>query len=141
MAMIKGSKEWIAKLTKLREITADKIDVALDEGAAEIVAMQRHITDDRTGDLDRSIVIKKTTGRNSRSGANLARQITATSPYAKYIEFGTSPFTSGGKFKGADNPGIKAEPFFFTGYRAAKKGVKAKIRKAIRAAVKEAAGK
>lgn len=30
---------------------------------------------------------------------------------AKFIEFGTSPFISGGKFAGAKNPGIRADPF------------------------------
>lgn len=31
--------------------------------------------------------------------------------YAKFLEYGTSPFISGGRFAGAENPGIKAEPF------------------------------
>lgn len=31
--------------------------------------------------------------------------------YAKFVEFGTSPFISGGKFAGAQNPGVQAQPF------------------------------
>ncbi|HWA22326.1 MAG TPA: HK97 gp10 family phage protein [Caulobacterales bacterium] len=50
--------------------------------------------------------------------------------YAHLVEFGTSPHTAGGKFKGAAHPGTAAQAFFFPGYRLEKKNAKARIRRA-----------
>lgn len=58
--------------------------------------------------------------------------------YAHLVEFGTAPHTNGGKFAGTHNPGAKAQPFFYPGYRANKKQVKNKVRAAIRKGIKEA---
>lgn len=60
--------------------------------------------------------------------------------YAHMVEFGTAPHVNGGKFAGTHNPGARAQPFFFPGYRANKKQFKAKVRAAIRKGIKEAAG-
>lgn len=61
--------------------------------------------------------------------------------YAHMVEFGTAPHINGGKFAGTRNPGAKAQPFFFPGYRANKKQFKNKVRAAIRKGIKEAAGR
>jgi HK97 gp10 family phage protein len=60
--------------------------------------------------------------------------------YAHMVEFGTAPHINGGKFAGTQNPGAKAQPFFYPGYRANKKQFRAKVRAAIRKGIKEAAG-
>lgn len=59
--------------------------------------------------------------------------------YSRMVEFGTSPFISGGKFAGAINPGVRAQPFFFVSYRARRKATKSAISRAITKAAKEIA--
>lgn len=61
--------------------------------------------------------------------------------YAHMVEFGTAPHINGGKFAGTENPGAKAQPFFYPGYRAMKKSVKARISRAAKKGIQEAAGK
>lgn len=61
--------------------------------------------------------------------------------YAHLVEFGTAPHINGGKFAGTRNPGAKAQPFFFPGYRANKKQFKNKVKAAIRKGIKEASGR
>jgi HK97 gp10 family phage protein len=61
--------------------------------------------------------------------------------YAHMVEFGTAPHINGGKFAGTQNPGAKAQPFFYPGYRANKKQFKNKVRAAIRKGIKEASGR
>lgn len=59
--------------------------------------------------------------------------------YARFVEFGTAPHKAGGKFKGADHPGTRKQPFFYPSYRAHRKAVRRDVRKAIVNAVKRVA--
>lgn len=59
--------------------------------------------------------------------------------YARMVEFGTSPFVAGGKFAGAINPGVRAQPFFYTGFRATRRTAKSRVSRAITKAAKEIA--
>jgi HK97 gp10 family phage protein len=90
---------------------------------------------------------KQGRSRNSKvievADPELAAVITAGNNavrYAHMVEFGTAPHINGGKFAGTENPGAKAQPFFYPGYRANKKQFKNKVRAAIRKGIKEAAG-
>ncbi|WP_461222623.1 hypothetical protein [Methylobacterium sp. CM6247] len=52
------------------------------------------------------------------------------------MEFGTAPHINGGLFAGTQNPGAKAQPFFYPLYRAYKKRVKARVFRATTKAAK-----
>lgn len=58
--------------------------------------------------------------------------------YAAMVEFGTRPHVLGGKFAGAQHPGSAPSPFFFPAYRATKKAMAARLRRAVRKAIKDA---
>lgn len=61
--------------------------------------------------------------------------------YAAFVEWGTSPHTAGGKFKGAQHPGAAPEPFFYPAWRANRKRVKSRISRATTKSVRQAANK
>lgn len=57
--------------------------------------------------------------------------------YASWVEFGTAPHVSGGFFVGFEIS-AQAHPFFFPGYRAVRKAVKARVTRAMRKAIRDA---
>lgn len=134
-----GREKLRAKFLALPAKARALVDQALDQGADEIMAMQKRAAPRDDGDLARSIKKKRT----SRSQSLVATKITAgdetgkppTKTYARLVEFGVAPHIAGGRFKGAQHPGAKAQPFFFPPYRALRKRVKARIRRAIKKAV------
>ncbi len=162
---ITGLRALSTKLSKsLPQQVRLRVKQAIAEGADAIVSTQRNLAPVKTGNLRESIVAtmgggevpkyaafrsrKQGKSRNSRmievADPELAAIITAGNNavrYAHLVEFGTSPHVNGGKFAGTQNPGAKAQPFFYPGYRANKKRVKAKIRAAIKKGIKEAIGK
>lgn len=138
-----------------------RLKQALAEGADRIVSTQRNLAPVKSGKLRDSIVAtfeggevpayaafrhrKQGRSRHSKiiqvADPELAVTITAGNTavrYAHLVEFGTSPHKNGGKFAGTDHPGTNAQPFFYPGYRANKKQVKALLRKALKKGIKEA---
>lgn len=73
---------------------------------------------------------------------DLSVTITAGNDFVRYahlVEFGTAPHTNGGRFAGSRHPGTAAQPFFYPGYRAHKKSVRAKVSRAINRSAKKVA--
>ena len=161
---ITGLASLSTKLSKkLPQQVRLRLKQTLAECADDIVLTQRNLAPVDTGKLRESIVAtmgggevpkyaafrqrKQGKSRNSKvievADPELAAIITAGNNavrYAHLVEFGTAPHVNGGKFAGSQNPGTKAQPFFYPGYRANKKRVKAKLRAAIKKGIKEAAG-
>ncbi|MBY3333748.1 HK97 gp10 family phage protein [Rhizobium laguerreae] len=147
---IKGLKELQRKLSRLPAVAKARIRAAMEQGADEIVTMMRSLVPVDTGALKASI--GWTWGRAPKGAITLAKvqsvggDLTITvyagdseSYQARWIEFGTSAHTAGGKFAGATIPAIAASPFFFVSYRANRKKVKSRITRAINKAAKEVA--
>jgi len=164
-----GLQSLQAKMKKIPQEARSAIKQALAESADDMVATMKSLAPvSATGShgwppgmLQDSIVAtfgdgevpKYAAFRQKRRGSK--RRIQAKDPdlsvtitagndivrYAHMVEFGTAPHTNGGKFAGTSHPGTAAQPFFYPGYRAHKKRVKAKVTRAInRAAKKVAAG-
>lgn len=137
-------------LKSLPESAKVGLRVALAEAARDIVADQKNLCPVHTGALRDSI--KATPGnedlpayatlRSSRSASDpeLVQILTAGNAHVRYghlVEFGTSPHVNEGEFKGSDNPGAHAEPFFYPGFRAGKSRAKRQINTAARQAIKD----
>jgi HK97 gp10 family phage protein len=165
--MVQGLSRLSAKLKKLPTAVRSEIRQALAEGADEMVATMRGLAPVspsgshgwEPGMLRSSIVATfgaggapayaAFQGRKGRrairsNDPDLSVTISAGDTHVRYahlVEFGTKPHPQGGKFAGTQHPGTAARPFFYPGYRANKKKVKARISRAItRAAKRVAAG-
>lgn len=126
---------------------------ALEQGANEIAAMQKRLVPKASGALERSIRVVK--GNYTPDNANVrgvggagagdpdltVRVVAgdATAWYARLVEFGTAPHENGGRFAGTQNPGTKAQPYFYPAVRALRRRVKGRITRATKKAVKEVA--
>lgn len=138
------------KLRALPPIAERRIRAAMEQSADQTVQLMKALAPVDDGDLQMSISWTwgdapegslKIGQIKSREG-NLRITIYAgggEAYYARFVEFGTSPFISGGKFAGAANPGVKAQPFFYVGFRATRRSAKSRISRAITAAAKEVA--
>lgn len=149
---LKGLPQLKAKLVKLRQETIDKVRAAMEAAASEITGMMRRLVPVEHGDLRDSIgwtwgdAPKGSVSMSHTVGGNTITIFAGNEKafYARWVEFGTAPHNvakGGGNksFSGTPipHPGAKARPFFFPSYRASKKQIKAMIRKAITAAVRE----
>lgn len=59
--------------------------------------------------------------------------VTAGGPdtfYARFVEFGTSERTAGGRFAGATIPAIPPQPFFYPAFRALRRRIRSRISRA-----------
>lgn len=153
MARVKNRDKLLRKLAALPQRVKDQIKPAIEEGAAEIVKMQKSLVPKGdTGALERSIrTARGTVNRRTavlstgevKGDPDLTLTIVAgdeTAYYARWIEFGTAPHENKGKFAGTQNPGIRAQPFFYPPVRALRRRVKSRITRATRKAAKEVAG-
>lgn len=126
------------------------ISAAMAKTADETVMLMKSLAPVDSGDLQMSI--SWTWGEAPKGSFKIGQLRTPKSGlritfyagggdayYARFLEFGTSPFVSGGKFAGAINPGVKAQPFFYTSYRAKKRSMKSAISRATTKAAKEIA--
>lgn len=143
-----GISRFKAKLKNMQVAAAPAIEKELVAAANLLVAQMRAAAPEKSGDLIRSI--DWTFGEVPKYSMRLAsvkkggRKITVFAGnekvrYAHLIEFGTAPHKAGGMFSGADNPGFKARPFFFSTYRKLKRGIKARIKKSVVEAVRKSA--
>jgi HK97 gp10 family phage protein len=147
MAKIKGLPELRRKLERLREKTAPKVMEAMARGSQLVVDRAQSLVPVDTGSLRDSIgwtfddAPKGSLRIASAKAGSLRVTIFAGNKdayYSRFVEFGTAPHINGGIFKGSQNPGAPAQPFFFPSWRANKKKLQSLLRSAIRDAVKEA---
>lgn len=146
----KNADRLIRKLKAFPPRAEARIKQAMAQSADQIVMLMKGLAPVDDGDLQMSISwtwgdAPKGSLRigqiKSREG-NMRITIFAGGPeafHARWVEFGTQPFISGGKFAGAKNPGIRAQPFFFTGFRASRRSARSRVSRAITAAAKEIA--
>lgn len=153
---IMNQEKLKAKLARIPVAARKEIKAALASSAQEMAAVARAFVPKRTGALAASIGY--TFGAYRADNANVRGvsfggalndpdlSVTihagnAKAYYAAFVEFGTRAHVAGGKFKGADNPGTAAQPYFFPAYRLTKKKLRSKISRATtRAAKRVAAG-
>lgn len=142
-----------AKLTKMHPTVKAFVKQALAEGADETVATMKSLAPEDTGKLRESIQASFEDGsvpayaafvgskrerkrqRVGKADPELTVLLTAGNSavrYAHLVEFGTAPHINGGLYAGSKHPGSKAQPFFFPGYRANRRQIKAKMRKALK---------
>jgi HK97 gp10 family phage protein len=145
------------KLAELPKVARQEMRKALDQSAAEIVDLQRRFAPVQSGDLRDSIDYtfgafeaenSNVRGVSGGGGGVGDPDLTVTihagdakAYYAAFVEFGTAPHVSGGKFAGSENPGTTAQPFFYPGFRLGKKKTKSRIARAATKAARRVAGK
>lgn len=130
----------------------------IEREAGEIVAMQKRLVAKDSGALRDSIRVEmgdtsvdstaNLAGGSAADGSGGDPDLTATiiagnqeAYYARFVEFETAPHINGGMFAGTENPGTRAQPFFYGPFRARKKKAKAAVSRAIGKAVRAAATK
>ncbi len=128
--------------------TRAEIQKAVILGAEGMAQTMRNLAPIHIGNLKRSILVtpgneapnlyRRWKSRKIEADPALAAVIHTEEFYAPFVEFGTAPHVNAGEFPGTENPGIKAEPFWFPGYRARRKDVQAKINRAARKGIKDA---
>lgn len=152
---IAGADSLNRKLRELPDAARRLIAPALEQSAQEVVNLARDLAPHgRTGELRDSIDWQwgGTEGGSSelgtvrlegRGAGNLTITIFAGDDrafYARWIEFGTAPHINRGRFRGSENPGTRARPFFFPAYRAVRKKVKSRVSRAVTKSAKQVAG-
>lgn len=150
-ASILGLAKLEKKLKRLPDAASASIKKAMEQGADEIVSMMKSLVPEQSGDLKDSI---GWTWGKAPNGSTIMAQAKATlgggltitiyagndkAFYARWVEFGTAAHLNGGMFAGSKHPGSIASPFFFVSYRANRKKVKSRIRRAVNKAAKEVA--
>jgi len=121
-ARIVGRERMKRRFRKLPVLAKEEATKGFGKGADEVVAMMKRVAPRDDGDLIRSI--HWMWSRVRRSSGLIALRIRAWSPKVRYshlVEFGTAPHKQGGKFKGAQHPGTRPQPFFYPSWRALKK--------------------
>lgn len=149
-AKILRLKELQRKLDRVPGKVKARIREAMEQGANEIVAMAKHLAPADDGTLRDSIGWTYgrapkgaiTLGKVEAIGGDLTITIYAGNSeafYARWVEFGTSQHTAGGKFAGSTIPAIPARPFFYVSFRTNRKRVRSRVTRAITKAAKEVA--
>ena len=145
-----GKDRLLRKLKAFPPRAETLIRAAMVDSAEQTVSMMKSLVPVDGGDLQMSI---SWTWGDAPKGSLKIGQIKSAQGnmritiyagggdawYSRFVEFGTSPFTSGGKFAGAANPGVRAQPFFFVSARAMRKPTKGRISRAITKAAKDIA--
>lgn len=165
MAKVTGLRSLEAKLKRIPKAARSAIKQALAEGADDMVSTMKSLAPVSSsgshgwqpGMLRESVVatfgdgsVPKYAAFRTRRGRraiksndpDLSVTISAGNTdvrYAHLVEFGTKPHPNKGKFAGTMHPGTPPQPFFFPGYRAHKKSVKARITRAINRSAKKVA--
>lgn len=147
---ILGLKSLNRKLKALPALAEAAIKLAMEQGADEIVAMMKRLVPVDNGDLRDSIgwtwgeapSYSQRIGTVKSKTGNLKITIYAGNSkvrYAHLVEFGSAPHINGGIFAGTQNPGAKAQPFFFVAFRALRRRTKSRITRAISKSAKQIA--
>lgn len=152
---IENRDRLLKKLQRIQGTPRQAVSRALEQGAQQIVEIQKRLAPrGKTGNLQKSIKYSK--GGLSEAAADAGNGVTVGGVdikgdpdltyiitagdreafYATWVEFGTAPHISGGLFPGYEIS-AQASPFFYPGYRAVRKAVKARITRAMRKAIKD----
>ena len=139
------------KLKRLPVVASQKIRMAMENVADDIVAMMKSLVAVEDGDLRDSI--GWTWGKAPKGSmavatvkASLGGDLTITiyagsseAYYARWVEFGTARHSIKGRFEGTVHPGTAAQPYFYVSFRANRKSGLRAIRKATRDAARQVA--
>lgn len=153
MASMQGRDRLLKRLAAMPKQAKTAVGAAMQQGANEITALQQSAAPTDSGDLRRSI--KNVRGSYTPDNPNVRGvgggragdpDLTihlvagdAKAFYAAFIEFGTAPHAQGGRFKGTQHPGTRAQPYFFPPYRALRRRYKARVTRAMRKVIKTGA--
>lgn len=147
MARFDGRERMRRVLKALPDQVRKKIRQAILDESEKMAQTMRRLAPVDTGKLRDSIVVVPATenprlyqsrrSRRTDPDLELAALVYSELFYAPWKEFGTAPHRNEGEFKGTTNPGTRAEPFFFPGFRARKKAAIAKINRAARQGIKD----
>lgn len=130
-----GRERLRKRFNRLPDLAKNYVRDAMAQGADEIVAMQKRIVEKDDGDLAKAIHWE---WRKAATGAVMVLRIVGGNAkvwWGRFVEFGTKPHRTGGRFPGAMHPGTPARPFFYSSYRALKRRVMNRIRRGFRKAV------
>ncbi len=140
------------KLQRMPAAVKAQIKLAMEAQADDIVRMMKSLAPQgKTGALRASIGWTwgaapkgSMTIASVRSGLGTGLTLTIYAGnrdayYARWVEFGVAAHENGGMFAGTQNPGTRAQPFFYVSWRANKKRSIRAIRAATRKAVKKVA--
>lgn len=152
---VEGADALKRKMRQFPERARQEIAKAMEQSAAEIVKLAKSLAPVSAGggDLRESIgwnwggapegsMVLGTVRTEGKGAGNLSITIYAGDDrafYARWVEFGTSPHTQGGRFAGTQHPGTPARPFFYPAYRALRKRVRSRTSRAIRNAARSVA--
>jgi HK97 gp10 family phage protein len=139
-----GREKVRRRFKALPDAVQAKVRDSLAKSAVEISRAQKRLAPVEDGDLRASLTWRWATGEKikyafgSSAKGTFGVLVTAGNTkvrYAHIVEFGSAPHKVGGIFKGAQHPGTSPQPFFFPAYRAARRRVRARNRRALKAAV------
>jgi hypothetical protein len=147
-----GRERLARRMARLPAAVKAHIRDGLEDSAKLINGMQRRLAPVDDGDLIKTITWRW--GNENRiayaiGGAAAPMQIRLTAGgqvggvdvrYAHIVEFGSAPHVVGGLYAGAMHPGTPPQPFFFGPYRANKRRVKSRMKRAFKRAVAASAG-
>lgn len=147
MAKVQGWDRLKRRLEKIPKAVREQTQPAITSAAQDVADVMKALAPVDDGDLKDSIVVtaggQRTPSHSQPGGATTvpenAAMITAGNSkvrYAHLVEFGTRAHIAGGMFEGAEIKAIPAHPYFFSGYRLARKKAIAKIKRAISKAVR-----
>lgn len=138
----------LAKLTQLAPAAGEALTKVNGDSAEEMASLARSYAPKRTGKLAESIVVTPPGGAPPDYSQGIkavpagAFAVTAGNKavrYAHLVEYGTSPHTNEGVFKGTDNPGAPRQPFFWPAYRLIRKKMRSRAARALNKAAKDVA--
>ncbi|QMV00164.1 HK97 gp10 family phage protein [Devosia sp. D6-9] len=146
---IQGLDRLKRKLRTFPAAVEAEIRAAMEVSANEVVALAKSLVPRDTGALVESIGWtwgdapkgSMTLGKVGGTG-NLVITIYAGDDkafWARWVEFGTSPHANAGMFAGSENPGTRAQPFFYPAYRAVRRRVKGRVTRAVNKAARRIA--
>jgi len=148
---IKGLSSLNRKLAKLPIVARQMIRQQMEKTAEQIVAMMQSLVPVAEMVLYESI--GWTWGRAPK-GSMVVASVDSTGDdrmtitiyagsrdayYAKWVEFGTAKHENGGIFAGSENPGTKAQPFFYVSWRANKRRARSAVARSVTASAKKVA--
>ncbi|MGF0524569.1 HK97-gp10 family putative phage morphogenesis protein [Agrobacterium pusense] len=144
---IQGWDRLKRRLEKIPKAVREQTQPAITSAAQDVADVMKALAPVDDGDLKDSIVVtaggQRTPSHSQPGGATTvpenAAMITAGNSkvrYAHLVEFGTRAHINGGQFAGTKNPGSRAQPYFFSGFRLARKKAAAKIKRAMSRAVR-----
>lgn len=151
MAKFQGREQVLRKLAAIPPAVRSAAKQALAQSADEITeAIRAAAPQGKTGKLKRSIAqtwgggavrYSALKGNVGQAGdPDLSVVISAGNSEvrtAHLVEFGTAPHINGGLFAGTEHPGTRAQPFFYSTWRAKRRRARSRISRAVTKAIKQ----